>query len=1158
MQNYEILNPIIFPIQNTCLIEASAGTGKTHSIVIFYLRLLLGLNKNLFLSGLTTKEILVVTYTEAAKNQLKNRIRQEIFYLKLACINHDKNHPLVKEIKDLKLATLRLITAEKQIDEASIFTIHGFCHRMLNLNFIESGYSLNSSLLDNEYILYQKIFENFWYENCEKLPINIIRIIFSLWKNPQYLLRDIHPFLKGKMPKILNSSDGMESIEKFYRIHIKKINSLKNIWKKIKNKIQNSINSNFAKNKKYGQINLSIETIETWISENTENFYVPLEFKKLQHYLHKLNINCIKMFKSVFFDKLYCAYQYTEKFKQLIFIKVIISMRKSIEKEKYLQEKLEFDDLLKLLKRALYSSCNLSRTIRNYYPVAMIDEFQDTNKIQYKIFFRIYHKKNMCALILIGDPKQAIYGFRGADIFTYMQIKKKINTCYSLETNWRSSRGMINAINCLFQRISNPFTFKHIKYNNIKYTKYNCSLNFIIEKKIQPSLEFLCHPSLSVNLKDYQIYIANQYAIKIQNLLYLAQKNCVFFTKEGSIYHLTADDITILVRNRYEANIMQEACNKFSIPNIYLSDNNNLFHTFEAKEILQILEGILYAENIQLLKQALSTKIFRFEINQIHIDKNMSKYYQKFIFYRNIWEMYGIKFMLNKLITCEICYFTNNSIEINKRSINNILYISEILQEISKSIRDKLSLLRWISAQINLPKTQNAAYKVRINNNSNIIKIMTIFKAKGLEFPIVILPFLLNFRQKNYALFHNKNTYQLMLDLDKHKRSKKLTEQERLSEDLRLTYVALTRSIYHCSVGICALFRGNTKKNQFSHTHLTSIGYLIQKRKENNFNDMQKNLKDLSIISNGDIFINSGLKHPKNLIINSLIDLNQFDNQYWNRKILNSWKILSYSDLKKDYFFSLKDTYLIEKNKQSYFSPHKFPRGKVFGNFIHKLFELISFNKPLNINLIKDQLTKYEIDISFAENIMLWMKKILYIHLNNQKLFLAKIKENHKLTELKFFLSINSEINAQIFNELIKKYDVISQKCPDIQNIHGIKGILTGSIDLIFLWKNKYYFIDYKSNWLGDSDESYNRSLMEQEIIRYRYDLQYQIYTLALHRYLKNRLKKYDYNKDFGGIYYLFLRGINNNTIKNKNGIYFFRPNLKLINSIDKLFLMKE
>ncbi|AFA41332.1 exonuclease V (RecBCD complex), beta subunit [Wigglesworthia glossinidia endosymbiont of Glossina morsitans morsitans (Yale colony)] len=1160
MKKHEILNPITFPIQNTCLIEASAGTGKTYSIIIFYLRLLLGLNQSLFLSGLNIKEILVVTYTEAAKNQLKNRIRQEIFHLKLACINYDIRHPLIQEIKDLKTAILRLISAEKQIDEASIFTIHGFCHRMLNLNLFESGYTLNNSLLEDEFILYQKIFENFWHEHFSILSVDIIRIIFNLWKTPQSLLKDALPFIKGDIPIILDSIDYMQSIENFYYIHVNKINQLKKIWKKIKNKILCKIDFKIFSDKKYKKLDMYIKNIDTWSIKRTQDLHIPVEFEKIKFYLNTINSCYMKIFHIIFFKKLNHAYSYIKKFKQLIFIQVIIIIRKKIKKEKYAQEKLEFDDLLKLLKSALYKSYHLAEVIRHYYPVAMIDEFQDTNKIQYKIFFKIYHRQNMCALILIGDPKQAIYGFRGADIFTYIQIKKKIKICYSLKKNWRSSAGMINAVNCLFQQISNPFIFKYIKYNRIESTQYNYTLNFIKKNQVQPSLEFLHCPYKNMNLKDYQNYMANQYAIKIKNLIHLAQKEHTFFTKKNTICNLTASDITVLVRNRNEANFMQEACDKLSIPNAYLSDSNSIFHTREAQEVLQILEGILYAENSDFLRKSLSTRLLGFNIKQIYKRKATSKYYeyyQKFLFYRDMWKKYGIKLMLNRFITFEIFKFKHIYYGVNKKSINNILHIAEILQEISKNITSKLSLLLWISNQINLPETQNTNYKIPVENNQKIIKIMTIFKAKGLEFPIVFLPFLLNFRKKDYVLFHNKNTHQLILDLNKNLRNKKLTEQERLSEDLRLTYVALTRSIYHCSVGISVLFKGNNK-NRFNQTHLTPIGYLVQKRKEGDFDFLKKNLQNLSTISNGDIMINSILMQSKKLSINPVINFNQLKDISWNRNVVNSWKIISYSDFKKDPSFTLKNLSLIVKNKNNNFSPHELPRGKKFGKFVHKIFELIDFQKPLNMNLIKDNLIKYEIDVSLSENIMQWINSILHIPLNNQELFLATISSSKKLTELKFFLSINSKINAKKFNFLIKKYDSISQKCSNIKNIDGVIGMLTGAIDLIFLWKKKYYFIDYKSNWLGSNDESYSLNSMEKEMVKYRYDLQYQMYTLALHRYLKNRLKKYEYNQHFGGIYYLFLRGISKKSFKNQHGIYFLKPNFKLVNSIDNLFLIKK
>ncbi|BAC24412.1 recB [Wigglesworthia glossinidia endosymbiont of Glossina brevipalpis] len=1162
MKKYRKLNPISFPIKGTCLIEASAGTGKTYSIIIFYLRLLLGLNIKSFPHGLSVKEILLVTYTEFAKNQLKERIRKGIIHLKSACINKDETHPLFKEIKNVKKSLIKLIYAEHNIDEASIFTIHGFCHKMLSANLIESKFFLDKNTIEDESYLYNQISKNFWEKYCSKLPILISKIIFSYWKDSDFLLKDTLPFIKGEKPTILSSVNKKQSIKNFYYSKIIYINKIKRIWKKLIIKMLLKIVSNLMNANKKEKILKYINIIDAWSNNKTENFDVPIEIKKIKNLLKNHYKNYKNILQNIFFNKVDESYKFYKKLKELIFQKSIIKMREYKKTEKKNQEKLDFDDLIILFKTELFKFNKLSKIIRNIYPVAIIDEFQDTDLIQYKIFFKIYYKKKMCSLILIGDPKQAIYGFRGADIFTYIKIKNKIKNIYSLQTNWRSSVRMVNAVNFLFSRIKNPFIYKNINFDKALSIKKNNNLNFFIENKLQSAIEFVMYPKNNIGLHNYQKYMAEQYAIKIYNIINSSDYKKTYLENKYSHKNVIISDITILVRNRTEANFMKIACDKLSIPNIYLSDNSSVFHTLEAKDIIQILNAILFPENENIVRCALLTKMFgltNVEIQKLNYNKKIfKKIILEFILYRDLWDKFGIMQMMNYILDNKNYFTMFNKFKKDIKYFSNIIHIVEILHETSKKIKNKHELLKWLYYQITFNDVQNENHKIRVFDEDKAVKIMTIFKSKGLQFPIVFLPFLSSFRTKKHVLFHSKKKYKLILDLKSTLKNRKLSDKERLSEDIRLFYVAITRAIYHCSIGICSLSIGNQTKSVMSHTHRTSIGYIIQKRKKSDWNTLKKYLENISFYSKGNISVNLKKNLCKKILKTNFSFFNIKKNIISNKKEDYFFKSISFSYIKKNNFNKLNYIYEHEKeNKEKIydFNTSFLPKGKIFGKFIHKIFEKLNFTKNIDKNIIKENLVKYEFDLSLTNDLAEWIKNIIKKPLNEDFLSLSRIKQKNKLTELKFYLSINSKIKEKEFNFLIKKYDPISSKCFCLKNINNINGILTGSVDLVFLWKKKYYFLDYKSNWLGENSSFYNKKNMTLEMIKHRYDIQYQIYSVAIHRYLKYKIKKYDYNKHFGGIYYLFVRGINNLCRKTKNGIYFIKPNYSLINKINKHFL---
>ncbi|MFI4819082.1 MAG: exodeoxyribonuclease V subunit beta [Enterobacterales bacterium] len=1156
-----IFNSIEFPLYGNILIEASAGTGKTYTISILYLRLILGIiskNNNI---PLRVDEILIVTFTELAKNEIINRIIENINLLYNACILNKSDNYLIfkifKKIKNIKMALLILKIAKNKINELCIYTIHGFCKKILNKNIIKSGIIFNKNLIEDESILYCKSIYKFWKNDFSVLPYKIAILIKKYWKNQKNFLIEIKPYLNINLNEIYNLNKKHYSIISIYKNIISNISLLKKKWIQFSSFRKFIYKSNINKkvyNKK--KIIKWLNKIDKWSNEPTIDDIVPNELSKfkISNLLKNNMINDNKNY--IIFDIIENYYLNNLSIKEKIFFFAVKKIKKYILEEKNKKSQISFNDLINILEKIItgkYGSI-LSNKIRKLYPVAIIDEFQDTDLKQYNIFKKIYIGYKNCFFLIIGDPKQSIYSFRGADILTYIKAKNEIDNHYTLDINWRSSKGMINSVNNLFTLIPNPFTFKEISFTPLKYSKKNKKLKFIVNNKTYPSMDIWMQPNIIVNSYEYKKYMSNRCANTICSWLNSSNNKKTWIEGNFGKKYIESSDITIIVRNSNEANIISNELTKFNIPSVFISKSENIFNSKESIDLIYILKAVLN-HNYSYIKRALITDIIGFDFNKIkYLNKNKDLLYyhlNKFIKYKIIWKRYGIFPMINEIIKDYKIKENLLFIKEGYKKLTNLINLSELLQKESINLENKLSIIRLLEEKTYLPNKYLKSKQLLLENNANIIKIITIHKSKGLEFPIVFLPFVADYRIKKNISYLNVLKSNTLINK---------TDIDRLSEDLRILYVSLTRSIYHCSIGISSLHKGKLKKTNNNSVHKSAIGYLIQNGICGDFNFLKKKIKFLVKKSKGDITINKKnyFNNKKNIYNLNILNKNKKKKIYnINNNIYN---IISYTSLNKNLKYIKKEilpkieifSNIKKKNKIKNLNQYNFPRGKITGNFLHFLLKKIDFKKPISFRFLNKIMNKKNIDIIWKNVIFKWIKNIIYCPLDNKHLLLKNIKLEDRCNELSFYITINDFFFSDELENICKKYDPITLKCINTK-FPKVKGILKGVIDLVFRFNKKYYILDYKSNWLGENKNFYNIYNIEKSIIKNRYDLQYQIYTLAIHRFLKQKLKQYNYKKDFGGVYYMFLRGIDN--IKNNNSIFYCKPNFKLINYIDNLLI---
>lgn len=1164
----ESLDPLRLPLIGERLIEASAGTGKTFTIAVLYLRLLLGLGgEAAYPRAISVEELLVVTFTEAATEELRGRIRSNIHELRIACLRGESDNPLysalLAEIADKDDAAKTLLLAERQMDEAAVFTIHGFCQRMLSLNAFESGMLFEQQLIEDESRLRYQACADFWRRHCYPLTRDIAAVIHDVWKGPRDLLKSLDRWLQGEAPQLKSPPAPNETLAERHQQIIARIDSLKQQWREQVGEIEGVLENSGLDRRKFNRGNQGkwMEKVNAWAQEETLSYQLPDALEKFaQSFLLERTKAGGEPPVHPLFSAVESLLASSLTLTDLVLARAMVEIRDAVAREKRRRGELGFDDMLSRLDEALRgdSGETLASAIRQRFPVAMIDEFQDTDPQQYRIFRRIWRRQPETALLLIGDPKQAIYAFRGADIFTYMKARGDVAAHYTLDTNWRSSPGMVGSVNRLFSLSDNPFMFHEIPFLPVKAAAKNKGLRFTVDAADVPAMNVWLMPGDTVGSGDYQTFMAQLCATQIRDWLSAGQRGRALLWRGETSRPVQASDITVLVRNRLEAAQVREALQTLGIPSVYLSNRDSVFETLEAQELLWLLQAVLAPERENTLRSALATSMFgltALDIENLNQDEQAwDALVEEFSEYRQIWRQRGVMPMLRALMTARHIAENLLATRGGERRLTDILHISELLQEAASQLESEHALVRWLAQHIAEPDSNAASQQMRLESDKHLVQIVTIHKSKGLEYPLVWLPFIARFRKQDQAFYHDRETFAAVLDLGQDEASLELAEAERLAEDLRLLYVALTRAVWHCSLGVAPL---SSRKSGNSDFHLSALGRLLQAGEAMDAAGLAARLADFC---HGDI----ALQRPGELDLTPwqapAATIPRLSARELQRRIADDWRVTSYSGLQQHGFSGGQDLLprldvdaagVGEVVEEPQLTPHQFPRGAAPGTFLHSLFEELDFTQPVPEGWMAEKLQLSGFDAQWAPVLTDWLGGVLKTRLPGPDIALNQLAARDKQVEMAFYLPIAQLLTAERLDALIRQYDPLSADTPPL-DFRQVRGMLKGFIDLVFRHEGRYYLLDYKSNWLGEDREAYTRPAMEQAMRAHRYDLQYQLYSLALHRYLRHRLADYDYDRHFGGVIYLFLRGMDGQ--EGGQGIFTTRPVRPLIDGLDQLF----
>ena len=1195
------LNPITLPLNQISLIEASAGTGKTYTIGSLYLRLLLKAGENNFSRPLNVEEILVVTFTEMATEELKKKIRERITDAidKLTAFVETKDKSAFKNdefltalYQDLDIfeAIHRLKLAEQNMDLAAIYTIHGFCRRMLMQYAFHSGIHFNLELIKDQSDLLVRFANEFWREHFYPLDFESANFIATELVSPANVLSLLKADLgKDLQVEIENKQALSVSMQIFLQQYLgeyfKDIKALKRFWLesagKISELITEELNKDYEKGepKSLSRRSYNTSRLAKWIDQvnawaNDPRDYVLNE--TLMSYFTQSALDekgeegASPFIAPIFTELEECANALISP--DLLRRVILYHYRQSLQ-QKLLDYKLNhqeksFDDLLHLFCEALQGAQGdeLAEMIRFQYPFAMIDEFQDTDSQQYAIFSKIYRdnpEKNT-GFIMIGDPKQAIYRFRGADIFTYLKASDEAQSRFELTKNYRSEKHLVDGVNALFDFPQSPFIYQNINFTAVD--SRDDHLRFYLNGKAEPAYRFYLTKSDKVNKTE----MAKICAISIQHWLKSAAENQAVFQNEDTCKTLQPANIAVLVKNRYEAADVIQELQKLGIASVYLSDQSSVFDSHVAMELLRILKACLNVAERPILN-AIATALFGLNAANIHqIQQNEAdwqRWADSFAQYQQTWQRQGILVMLHQILLEQGISERLLSQATGERDLTDFLHLAEILQQAATLHESEAALLSWFEKQIQGEGRQEA--QIRLESERQLVKIVSIHKSKGLEYDLVWLPFLAvpskNPTAGDMNVYYSKERDETLWDMEN--RNLNALYEETFAEELRLLYVALTRAKYQMAFALPAQF---DKKWNALHYVLSQgeIGKEIALSAPKDTETLLQAFKE-KMQDNVEICAKPNLEAFPALSINTKND--ELKAAEFTGNIEQDWRITSFTSIEQGHrqnyfaesagkkhvvFDDTKDydsqnsieisTALLNENESNILD---LPRGKQVGTALHRHFENCYFSDLANTEEIDKLRQSLQLDETFTEPLQNWLQQISHTPLSNEiGIALADLANKDCIKEMPFYLAIREHFDVDTFNRALKSHHHLLSEPLQFEQIQGM---VRGSIDLVFRHNGKYYLVDYKSNFLGSTLADYNQEALKKEMLHSHYDWQYLIYTLALHRYLQSVVPNYDYARDFGGVFYLFLRGMNGEP---QSGVFYDRPSVELITELDGVF----
>ena len=1198
----QVLDPLLFELWGSRLIEASAGTGKTWTIAALYVRLVLGHGgAQGFPRPLLPADILVMTFTRAATRELSDRIRQRLlnaaqcFRGEQAVASGDRfmadlmasyGNPAAR-----RQAALALALAAQSMDAAAVHTIDAWCQRMLREHAFDSGSLFDEALVADEQAMRIEAAQDYWRQQCYPLAPEVLALALSVWSNPDKLLSDLQGLFLQDLPAEAGQGTLGEVLLQASQARHQALGQLKAGWAERAQTMRDWLDAQIADHKKNwngkrlrpgfyitwldelrawaqgtsasdkpqlgtGWQRLTPEGLQAARTAAAPALDLPPEFAALAG----LQITIDALPKVAVAARLHAAAGVAQR--------LLLLKRQS--------GSFGFSDMLRRLHTALRgpNGQSLRARILAQHPVALIDEFQDTSPLQYQIFDSIYQTQanhRHSALLLIGDPKQSIYGFRGADIQSYLQARQATTgRHYVLETNFRSTGPLVEVVNHWFEqaeaaRTAGAFMYRQGPHNGLPFVSVKAGGRKETLRTAQgpmPALS-LVHDLQLLGGREMRAVFAARCAEQIVTWLNDPQAGFYGGNEEaGGFQALRPADIAVLVRTGKEAAAVRCALDSRGLASVYLSDKDSVFDSAEAQDLVHWLRAVASPQDLRLVRAALATRTIGLSLDELGwlaeheeaLDARCDQLRQL----RSVWQTQGVLAMLRQTLhqlSLPLHWLAQTG---GERKLTNFLHLAELMQTASVGLDGEAALIRWLLAETGQEGRQNDEQVLRLESDADLVKVVTIHKSKGLEYPLVCLPYAASFRQKNkkstnfVSLTDETGGRQLLLDIDAQALAR--ADQDRLREDLRLLYVALTRARHALWLGFSTLKIGNKLECM---THLSALGYLLGGAEPRAAEDWLMPLRHLAQSSPGMVLQPLEQATFCTPLIQPQEPAELPAPAAYSAKFERDWAIGSFSRMARDLTPVMAGSELSPLRKarpaddedssqpapaQTDAGPdlasgpggagampwHTFTRGAEAGNFLHAQLQWLAgeeFALPQRPALAERLRRNCQRSgrTAQADGLLVWLTEVVQTVLPGPEVALSGLR--HALPEMEFWLPTrampNREVDAHCQAHLLP-----GLPRPGLAQ-RQLQGMLMGFADLVFEHGGRYWVLDYKSNHLGGDDSAYSTQALARAMAEHRYDVQAALYMLALHRLLKLRLgQSYRAEQHLGGAVYLFLRGI--------------------------------
>ncbi|MET3134102.1 exodeoxyribonuclease V beta subunit [Oxalobacteraceae bacterium GrIS 1.11] len=1210
-----LLDPLRFPLHGSRLIEASAGTGKTWTIAALYVRLVLGHGgADGFGRPLLPAEILVMTFTRAATRELSSRVRERL--IEAAAHFRAQDDARADSFLDALLesypehgerqrAAHRLMLAAETMDEAAIFTIDAWCQRMLREHAFDSGSLFDEELLSDEKALFEDAAHDYWRQQVYPLNGPQLAPLLACWPDVGWLKKSVRELVKRA--ELLDDAGDATLAGLIARVQGEQgaqLAALKAGWAERADRMEQWIGQQREGAPKcFNGNKMRPETLLAWFAglrawarepQLLQPDISATAWRRLtpdgiaDAYAKGHGAPVPDDFSAT--AELEAGLALIAPLAHALLRHAALAIARRMDELKRRARQFGFADLLQRLHGALQgeNGAALRQRIVEQYPLAMVDEFQDTAPGQYQIFkllYRIEENHAEQGLFLIGDPKQSIYGFRGADINSYLEARRATaGRHYQLGTNYRSTAALVDAVNRLFLHAEGygegaarhpgyaPGAFRYREDGNNPLPFEAVDARGRAEQLVNgagalAALTLACSATDDLKGDAYRDFFAQHCAEHIVGLL---NDPLVGFDGKDGYARLRPADIAVLVRDRREAAAVRKALARRGVVSVYLSDKDSVLDSGEAADLLRWLQALANPLDGALARAAFATRtiglaladLARLSSEELEWERRVEQLKGLHL----VWQRQGVLAMLRRFIH-ELQLPAQLLGEAGgERRLTNLLHLAELLQAASRQLDGEQALIRWLAEQIGGEGEGGDERVLRLESDAELVKVVTVHKAKGLEYPLVYLPFAVTARKaerRNRFFFEFTDADGApRIDLSLSEAALEAVEAARIEEDLRLLYVALTRARHFLWLGVTALAGRKAGDNTL---HESALGYLLTGGERLPAAQMAQRWREVRGACTA-IAIET-LESPR-----ALTALERFELQPALREAVpfagrfeRDWTVGSFTSLtrqigpaahvpqraQEESLLEDEDAPIQVRTEDAPW--HRFPRGSVPGNFLHEQLEWMGnegfacvdeadFDSRLGARCERAGWGHRQ------EDTVTWLRKVAGTPLPMLGAPLTGLAS--LLPEMEFWFP-SERLNTDALDRLCSRHLLDGAARPAVPK-RQLHGMLKGFADLVFEHEGRYWVLDYKSNSLGAGDAAYHKQALAAGMAQHRYDIQGALYLLALHRLLRSRLgDRYQPQRQLGGAIFLFLRGIAN---RHTHGCYWIEPAPVLLDGLENLF----